>query len=221
MFRTKSITIRDFPEQSKAILELSRAHDAAPTSTADQHDHGTPGSSRLRRVLERLLERPDSTTDDESALEQAVKNLLQDIQRPGGAPTATPTPGAGGFEKQHDIFVVGDQPIYVHEGEAMLHEAAEHIAVTELSFSRQDVLVYESDVPFAVDVRPVGGDADTPRNPFYRDDLPFVSRFDAEDQVFRVVAGCIRLAAVRHQRYKATIYLDGRRTVDPDIDCSP
>lgn len=218
MFLTKRITIRDFPAESRAILEMSQHRAETPDAPAGK-DHNDDG--RLKQMLMALSAPTVSSTNqgqsEPSPLEKAVTDLLSkfkegsNLQQPRGA----------GISEQPDIFVVGDEPVYIVGGRLMLHDQPGSPDVTPLSFTNQDILVYESAESFSVNIRPAApGERRTP-NPFYRDDLPFTSRKSERDGVHRIVAGCIREESTQVRDYKASISFGDGRNVDPDVRCDP
>lgn len=217
MSRIKKIVIRDVPDVSRRILHL------AHHESSGQGQSGPTNASRaLAEALESALDEGGASGEGrDPSLKEAVAELVKLFKAEPDDTTRAKSKDADHHDGEEPaICVVGNQPIYIIGGKALSHHAAESHAVTDLSFSQQDLLVYESAHPFAVDVQAVDENNRAPRNPFYRDDLRFVSQYDATGCVYRVVAGCIRSTAVGF-RYKATIYLNHARIVDPDFTCSP
>jgi hypothetical protein len=181
--------------------------------------------------------------------QQVLEQLLQQASRKSSLADLKTRIAAAALKVEpklmpHDIVAVGHHPFSVIGGTLVGHHDAEHKgAVVRLSLLRQDVLIWESDRPFAVIVRPVEkapghvGDhepapeerhvaavgprpaASVPSHPFHRKDHPFVALRPGDREpggVYRVSAGAVRPDALIQRHYKATVLIGSQR-LDPDL----
>jgi hypothetical protein len=196
--------------------------------------HGRHVSANGRRELEEVC---DYMRTRSSGAGLTVATLEDDIvaaARKTANKMATAMATSSDLDPQ-DIVAVENHPFSVVNGKLMGHEEAEkERGPIDLSWSRQDVLIWVSDRAFKVRMRQVSGavsavsddpfrcDASFRDHPFYRTDYPFEAQQSVGHDgrpIFRVAAGPIRSDAV-DRRYKAT-FLIGTHEVDPDLITVP